>query len=427
MADIFISYKSERRDAAAYLQKIFQLYGYSTWFDYGLLSGSSFSRQIERELRDARAVVVLWCSLSRDSDWVNSEARLAKKLKRFVPVSIEDVELPLEFSGDHTIALQAWNGDPRSHDVEFERLFISIAHFVDRPPSANVQGLKELTRSWGESGSPTLAQFALSEDIEAEIGRFSRKESPISAQIDGSEAGEQTGVDRSTVVAPASDLPAAAASADTGPDVVITRNASAVVKPSRAGSGVAIGVAGFLAVAAVVAGGLLWRSTSRDAAITPVSQPIVSSPTPPTASLPAVAPVIELPGNRALGTTMDLLREGTKPVPNESGPAPVEGIASAPPPATVAPSDPGGAPPAAGGAGMNGSASSSPTKSVKPTDGATVRPKAKTSIATSTPTGQVGASAAKTHGVACWLPGSDHKVMVGSVDDCYARQGSVGR
>jgi TIR domain len=81
LADIFISYKSERRNAAQHLSRILELNGYSVWFDYGLFSGIDFGRQIEREIRAAKVVVVLWCSLSRDSRWVLEEAHLAQRLE----------------------------------------------------------------------------------------------------------------------------------------------------------------------------------------------------------------------------------------------------------------------------------------------------------------------------------------------------------
>ena len=92
MADIFISYKSERRNAAQHLSRILELNGYSVWFDYGLFSGINFGRQIEREIRAAaKAVVVLWCSLSRVSRWVLEEADLAQSLETFTPVWLERV------------------------------------------------------------------------------------------------------------------------------------------------------------------------------------------------------------------------------------------------------------------------------------------------------------------------------------------------
>ena len=62
MADIFISYKSERRKAAEHLAEILHCYGYSVWFDYSLLKGADFGFQIDAKIREAKAAVVLWCS-----------------------------------------------------------------------------------------------------------------------------------------------------------------------------------------------------------------------------------------------------------------------------------------------------------------------------------------------------------------------------
>jgi len=42
MAEIFISYKSERRNAAKHLAGVLTRYGYSVWFDYGLIKGDDF-------------------------------------------------------------------------------------------------------------------------------------------------------------------------------------------------------------------------------------------------------------------------------------------------------------------------------------------------------------------------------------------------
>ena len=62
MAEIFISYKSERRKAAEHLAKILRCYGYSVWFDYSLLKGADFGFQIDAKIREAKAAVVLWCT-----------------------------------------------------------------------------------------------------------------------------------------------------------------------------------------------------------------------------------------------------------------------------------------------------------------------------------------------------------------------------
>jgi hypothetical protein len=80
MADVFISYKSERRPAARHLADIIEAHGFTVRFGYardtGLVPGPDFGRHIEIELRAAKAVVVLWCPLSVGSGWVHNEAAL---------------------------------------------------------------------------------------------------------------------------------------------------------------------------------------------------------------------------------------------------------------------------------------------------------------------------------------------------------------
>src|SRR5215467_11871371 len=58
MAEIFISYKSERRKAAEHLAAVLAHYGYSVWFDYQLIKGSDFGLQIDRGYARPRR---WWC------------------------------------------------------------------------------------------------------------------------------------------------------------------------------------------------------------------------------------------------------------------------------------------------------------------------------------------------------------------------------
>lgn len=163
MADIFISYKSERRLAAEHLSEILNANGYSTWYDYSLVSGQEFSKQIEKELRKSKAVLILWCSLSIDSDWVNNEAHLAKKLSKNIPIWIEKVDLPIEFLRDHTLNLVKWDGNPRSSLLD--PLFDQIERLTGRPPAPQTNILRDLEKKWRRFGAPTLAQFAINSPI----------------------------------------------------------------------------------------------------------------------------------------------------------------------------------------------------------------------------------------------------------------------
>jgi hypothetical protein len=170
VADVFISYKTERRNAAQHVSRILELNGYSVWFDYGLLSGSDFGPQIERELRAAKAVVVLWCSLSFDSRWVLEEAHLAERLGTLTPVRLEPVELPLGFGRANTVDLTIWDGSPRSPTLD--RLLNEIGRRVGRDPEPSFRGLQHYEETWRSFGSPPLSQFALVDPITEEERSF---------------------------------------------------------------------------------------------------------------------------------------------------------------------------------------------------------------------------------------------------------------
>jgi hypothetical protein len=167
MADLFISYKSERRAAAEHLAEILADYGYSVWWDYGLISGRDFGAQIETELRSAKAVLVAWCSMSVQSEWVREEASLAKRLNKMIPIIIEKTELPLGFTLAQTLDLSDWDGAPQSNLLE--RLFRDIGQFVGRPPKPNLEGLERTERAWRRFGAPTLREFALVNELERKL------------------------------------------------------------------------------------------------------------------------------------------------------------------------------------------------------------------------------------------------------------------
>jgi hypothetical protein len=169
VADVFISYKSERRAAAEHLAEVLTDHGYSVWWDYGLISGRDFGRQIESELRAAKAVVVLWCSLAVESDWVREEATLAKTLNKIIPTKIEQVDLPLGFSLAQTLDLSAWDGAPQS--PKLDRLVRDIGHLVGRPPAPNYDGLDRTERAWRRFGAPPLREFALIDALEPKTTR----------------------------------------------------------------------------------------------------------------------------------------------------------------------------------------------------------------------------------------------------------------
>jgi hypothetical protein len=109
--DIFISYSREERQAARHFAECFAQEGFAVWWDAALRSGETFDEVIERELRAAKAVVVLWSPRSVASRWVRAEATLADRANKLVPVIIESCSLPIIFELTQAANLANWAGD----------------------------------------------------------------------------------------------------------------------------------------------------------------------------------------------------------------------------------------------------------------------------------------------------------------------------
>jgi hypothetical protein len=174
MADVFISYKSERRPAVEHLARVLENYGFTVWFDYALLSGKQFAPQIEREIRAARAVLVLWCNRSVESEWVKDEARIAKERETLIPISIEETSLPLGFGSLDTVDLSKWDSNP-STGTALDRLLDQITIKVNREPKPNYRALKEQEKYW-RVHRKALVDFPLDENTKNLDERWKRQQ-----------------------------------------------------------------------------------------------------------------------------------------------------------------------------------------------------------------------------------------------------------
>ncbi|HEX5690307.1 MAG TPA: toll/interleukin-1 receptor domain-containing protein, partial [Roseiflexaceae bacterium] len=109
--DIFISYSRDDRAKARLVATCLEREGFTVWWDASIHSGESFDMVIERQLAEAKAVVVLWSPSSVKSRWVRAEASSADRLGKLVPVTIEPCVRPIIFELVHTVELSHWNGD----------------------------------------------------------------------------------------------------------------------------------------------------------------------------------------------------------------------------------------------------------------------------------------------------------------------------
>ena len=128
-SDIFISYSREDQAAARHFSECFAREGFSVWWDAALRSGETFDEVIERELRGAKAVVVLWSPRSVTSRWVRAEATLADRRNKLVPAIIEACDRPIIFELTHASDLADWTGD--TSDKRWQGLVSDLHRLID--------------------------------------------------------------------------------------------------------------------------------------------------------------------------------------------------------------------------------------------------------------------------------------------------------
>jgi hypothetical protein len=118
MADIFISYASEDRARVRPLAEALLSRGFNIWWDRSLSAGQDYTAVIERELRSAKAVIVVWTRGSAASTFVRDEAGLARDQGRLVPVLLDPVQIPLGFGSYQAEDFTKWNGGSNAPQMQ---------------------------------------------------------------------------------------------------------------------------------------------------------------------------------------------------------------------------------------------------------------------------------------------------------------------
>jgi len=143
MSDIFISYASEDRSRAQMLSQNLERRGWSVFWDRTIPFGKTWRETIERELVNARCVIVLWSKTSIESGWVQEEADDAKRRGVLVPILIEKVQPPMGFRSIQAADLVGWSAAGPA--PVFDRLLADIAALIGRLP-------KEAEETHAETG-----------------------------------------------------------------------------------------------------------------------------------------------------------------------------------------------------------------------------------------------------------------------------------
>lgn len=110
MGHVFVSYAHDDEAVVGMIASDLVSHGFDVWWDRRLQPGTSFNVEIDRALRTASCVLVVWSRHSVDSQWVQAEADVGCSCKTLLPIRIDDTPLRVPFQLLQTLDLSAGNG-----------------------------------------------------------------------------------------------------------------------------------------------------------------------------------------------------------------------------------------------------------------------------------------------------------------------------
>lgn len=149
---VFISYSRKDEPAARRVAKALESSGFQVWWDAHLPAHRSYSDEIERNLKGAKAVVVLWSEDAAQSQWVRSEADFARTAGKLVQARLDGSAPPMPFDQIQCADLSQWRGSAKHPG--WSKLRASVAALVsgeeipDVAPATWVRWWQEARSRW---------------------------------------------------------------------------------------------------------------------------------------------------------------------------------------------------------------------------------------------------------------------------------------
>lgn len=130
MADVFISYSRKDATKAEVVVKALRDRGWSVFWDRDLDAGR-YDEALEKELADAKCVIVLVSASSRNSRHVLDEGDRAIERNVLVPALIEPVRMPIGWGRIQHVDLSNWTQP--SSEPDWRSLFVIVGKRAPKP------------------------------------------------------------------------------------------------------------------------------------------------------------------------------------------------------------------------------------------------------------------------------------------------------
>jgi adenylate cyclase len=140
LADVFISYARDDQAVARRVAKGLQAARFDVWWDADLPAHRAYSEIIERNLEEAKAVVVLWSTAAAKSQWVRAEADFARNAGKLVQAQVDESLPPMPFNQIQSADLKSWRGGA-SHPgwAKLQGSVAALASGEERPATAPIE------------------------------------------------------------------------------------------------------------------------------------------------------------------------------------------------------------------------------------------------------------------------------------------------
>jgi adenylate cyclase len=181
LTEVFVSYARPDEPRATKVAEALREQGYRVWRDDELPAHKAYADVIEERLRGAKAVVVLWSVEAAKSQWVRSEANVARSAGTLVQARLDAAMPPLPFDQIQCADLTDWDG--RAEDIGWRKIVASVAELAGPADEKNVKpacpSLRQLAICVlpfaNMSGDAEQEYFSdgISEDITTDLSKIS--------------------------------------------------------------------------------------------------------------------------------------------------------------------------------------------------------------------------------------------------------------